>query len=151
MDVTVRPAEQGDVPALTALEKDCFSMPWKEDSFSFAIANPELFYLPVLLLDGEIVGYAVMQCLFEEGELQNIAVHEDYRGEGYGKMLLLDCLDTACAQNAERVFLEVREGNTVARSLYESVGFEEYGTRKNYYREPTENAILMVRLFPREY
>lgn len=147
MDILLRHATLADIPALCALEKECFTLPWQEDSFAFALNNPSLFFLPVLTAGEEIVGYAVMQCLFEEAELQNIAVKENFRNSGFGKRILQACFDEATAKNAEKMYLEVREGNMPARTLYEKNGFCPYARRRNYYKEPTEDAIMMVKSF----
>ena len=127
---------------LAELEKECFSCPWSEESFKKA-ASDELFFLPILYDGGTPIGYAVLFSLFETAEIQNIAVKQDYRGRGFGKMLLERCVRQAKEQGAEQLFLEVRESNRPALSLYEKAGFSTVGRRRNYYREPLEDALVM--------
>ena len=130
---------------LVTLEKECFSEPWSEKSFAFTLQHPELLYLP-LAYDGEkLAGYAVLFCLFETGELQNIAVREEYRGRGLGEKLLGRCLDEARRKGAEKVLLEVRKSNAPAIALYQKAGFSAAGERQNYYRLPTEDALIMAK------
>ena len=89
------------------------------------------------------MAYALVFCLFEEGELQNIAVSPSCRRKGLGRALLRYCIGLAFEKGVQRLLLEVRAGNSAAKSLYETEGFVSYAFRKNYYRNPTEDAILM--------
>ena len=77
-------------------------------------------------------------------EIYRIAVLPDYRRRGVAYRLLSYALKTERGRGLECVFLEVREGNLAARGLYRSYGFSEYGKRKNYYKNPTEDAVVMV-------
>ena len=131
------------LPEVLAVENASFSTPWKEESFLFALEHPELFSFPCILREGRIVAYALVFCLFEEGELQNIAVSPSCRHKGLGRALLRYCVGLACERGVPRLLLEVRAGNSAAKSLYETEGFVSYAFRKNYYRNPTEDAILM--------
>lgn len=130
------------LPEVLALENVSFSTPWKE-SFLFALEHPELFSFPCILREGRIVAYALVFCLFEEGELQNIAVSPSCRRKGLGRALLRYCIGLAFEKGVQRLLLEVRAGNSAAKNLYETEGFVSYAFRKNYYRNPTEDAILM--------
>ena len=131
------------LPEVLAVENASFSTPWKEESFLFALEHPELFSFPCILREGRIVAYALVFCLFEEGELQNIAVSPSCRRKGLGRSLLRYCVGLAFEKGVQRLLLEVRAGNSAAKSLYETEGFVSYAFRKNYYRNPTEDAILM--------
>lgn len=138
-------ATENELGRLEALECSCFSRPWSENAFRDALSKGDFFSLPIVYDGEELIGYAVLFCIFEDAELQNIAVDRRYRGQGLGAKLLDCCLEKARRKGAERIFLEVREGNTPARRLYEKCGFLFYGRRKNYYRDPVEDALLMVR------
>jgi ribosomal-protein-alanine N-acetyltransferase len=81
----------------------------------------------------------------DEGELANLAVAASDRGQGVGAALLDAMLDDASARGTLQVYLEVRESNAAARRLYASKGFEEIGRRKQYYRSPTEDALILRR------
>ena len=138
-------ADAAALEALEALEKECFTLPWSVDSFAFALRHPELFFLPAVYDGDRLVGYAVLCCLFETAELQNIAVRKEYRGGGLGEKLLGLCLSEARKRNAEKILLEVRRSNAPALHLYEKAGFAVSGVRKNYYRQPLEDALIMAK------
>ena len=86
------------------------------------------------------VGYCLIRTVLEEAEILHIEVAKDWRQKGVGRALLHSALQEG---NADVVFLEVREGNRAAIHLYETDGFAVVGRRENYYKEPTEDAILM--------
>ena len=97
--------------------------------------------------NGKIVGFSGIMVIWDEAELLNIAVHPEWRGRGIGQMLLSDMLRKAEEKGAMRLLLEVRKGNETAQSLYRKNLFSEIGERRNYYSNPTENAIIMERRF----
>lgn len=147
--IELREMSEGDLPAVAALEKRCFTVPWSEESLRYAILSPQTACL-ALTEDGEVVGYTMFACLFEDCEILNIAVSPEKRRRGFGRLLLATLLRAARDAGCERVFLEVREGNAPARALYEGAGFRPCGRRKDYYRLPTEDAILMGVLLPKK-
>jgi [ribosomal protein S18]-alanine N-acetyltransferase len=81
----------------------------------------------------------------DEGELANLAVAPDLRGQGIAGALLDAMLSDASRRGITQVYLEVRESNTAARHLYAARGFGEIGRRKSYYRSPTEDALILRR------
>jgi ribosomal-protein-alanine N-acetyltransferase len=92
-----------------------------------------------------ILGFLVANHLAPEWELENIVVAPAARHRGIGKRLLEALLDAARETDSSAVFLEVRESNTAARTLYEGSGFEQTGRRRSYYTSPSEDAILYRR------
>ena len=88
------------------------------------------------------LGFLVAQHLPPEWELENIVVSPTARRNGLAKRLLATLLEAARKTNSISVFLEVRESNAAARTLYEKTGFEQFGRRKSYYTNPSEDAIL---------
>ena len=96
---------------------------------------------------GEITGFAVLLIVADEGELLNIAASPSRRRRGIGQALLGRCLEECAARDVTVLYLEVRESNLPARSLYRKNGFREIGVRRDYYIKPRENAILMRRDF----
>ncbi len=142
MNRKIRPMKTEDLPAVSAIENASFSMPWSEEEIerSFRLANYRFF---VAEEDGEVVGYAgILRCL-NEADLATVAVLERFRQRGIGAALMKAVLDYAAEEDLECLFLEVRESNFPARSLYEKVGFLPVGRRKDYYEHPREDAILM--------
>ena len=96
----------------------------------------------------EILGYCGLLAIPDEGELLNIAVRQDSRGQGIGTRLMEELIRASKPLGVRSVFLEVRESNLTARGLYEKFGFRQTGLRRNYYQMPQENAVIMVRKAP---
>jgi [ribosomal protein S18]-alanine N-acetyltransferase len=142
--MTIGIAEKKDIPELYKLECSCFSTPWSAAQLDEELNIPDGFF--ALCRDGEnIVGYIIMRMAGDQGELFRIAAAAGYRRMGIGESLLKEGLKWLSEKNAESAFLEVRVGNTPAVGLYEKLGFEKLGIRKNYYTHPTEDALIMVR------
>lgn len=91
----------------------------------------------------EIAGFIVARIIADEVHVNNVAVRPDFRGQRLGSTLLRRALEQGRLKGANVARLEVRAGNQAAQRLYERCGFEVDGRRKNYYREPTEDALLM--------
>jgi ribosomal-protein-alanine N-acetyltransferase len=142
-ELFIRKATPSDVSQIEKIEKSSFSTPWSEKWLLDEINKQDDLFLTVT--DGEgILGYAVVGMLGEEAELYNIAVDNAHRGKGLGDMLMKHLTRKALENGAKNLFLEVRESNVPAILLYEKHGFKSVGRRKNYYKEPTEDAILMM-------
>ncbi len=129
---------------LALLEKECFSCPWSEESFLECLGN-DRFYFVGLFENDELVGYGSLVTVLDEGDVANIAVRADKRGQGLGRTLLTALREEAQKRGVIYLHLEVRESNAPARHLYESFGFTVDGIRKNYYTKPQENAVLMTK------
>ena len=129
---------------LALLEKECFSCPWSEESF-YECLNNERFYFIGLFESDELIGYGGLSTVLDEGDIANIAVRADRRGQGLGRTLLTALCGEAQKRGVVYLHLEVRESNAPARHLYESFGFQTDGMRKNYYTKPQENAVLMTK------
>lgn len=93
----------------------------------------------------KIIAYAVLYLAGDEGDVANIAVLPSYRNRGIGGALFDTMLNQARDQKVQTIYLEVRQSNTAAISLYRSRNFVEIGKRKNYYRHPREDAICMAK------
>lgn len=134
------------VEAVAGIEKICFESPWSLGSLAEELSNPLAVFLTAEF-GGETVGYAGMHHVIDEGYITNVAVLPDYRGQGVARALMGAMLGY-CEQNGLRtITLEVRESNAAARRLYESLGFEVVGRRRNFYSRPVEDAILMTHEF----
>ena len=97
-------------------------------------------------MEGErLIAYVVGRLIAPEGEIYRVAVHPEYRQRGIGYRLLDYAVKTSRGHGLETLFLEVRSKNTAARRLYLAYGFEEIGERKNYYHNPDDNAIIMLK------
>ena len=144
--IAVTRATASDLPEVTALERTCYSDPWPPAAFAVLPANARVFFGVVrLTVNGPIVGYAIAWYVLDEGELANLAVARDARRQGIGRELLQAVLADARARGVRALYLEVRESNVAARELYAAQDFEEVGRRKEYYRSPVEDALILRR------
>lgn len=125
-----------DLFSINAIEQQN-PFPWTEtmlrDSFR---AGDEMWGIKI---HNKVIGYACMRLACDEAEILNVAVDEDFRGQGYGKQLIQHMLNLAQQVGVRFVFLEVRISNSIAISLYERLGFTQIGKRKNYYQSKHEN------------
>ena len=145
--VLIRRAGPDDVESVAALEALSFSNPWQPQTFSSLIAEGRAHILVAEDATAEIVGYAVVWWVLEQGELANLAVREEEQGRGIGSSLLDRVMADAGAEGVESLFLEVRESNKKALDLYLSRGFTQVAVRRAYYQHPREDArVLSKRL-----
>lgn len=130
------------VSQVAALEKCCFADPWSENSVASELENQLSLWL--VAMDGErLAGYVGSQTVLGESDMMNVAVDGDYRRQGVGKMLIETLVEHLKARGSHCLTLEVRDSNTPARNLYASLGFSQIGRRKNYYRNPREDALIL--------
>lgn len=140
-------AAKSDLEKITLIENSSFSCPWSPEFFDKVIQISESDgYIKVICEkeNDEILGYAVIEVIPPESELMDIAVSESFRKQGIGRILLNAAIREAFRMGGKKMYLEVRESNEPARSLYEKSGFCQIGIRKNYYNKPVENAVLML-------
>lgn len=130
------------IPGVASLEKICFSDPWSERSIGSELENPLAYWL-VTEIDGNVAGYVGSQTVLGETDMMNIAVHPDYRRRGIAEKLVLALVEGLKEQGSHYLTLEVRASNLPAIALYEKLGFSEIGRRKNYYRNPKEDALIL--------
>ena len=142
----IRPATFADIPSIMQLERQSATTAhWTEEQYHQAFQRDGATrFLLVGLEDSETspAGFLVAQHLAPEWQLENIVVAPTARRKGLGKRLLNELLAAANKTNSTAVFLEVRESNAAARTLYERTGFEQTGRRKSYYKNPSEDAVL---------
>jgi ribosomal-protein-alanine N-acetyltransferase len=138
----------GEIPDILGLERQCATAGhWTREQYEQSIhPTGELFGRLLLIAHVEdpirIVGFLAARHLPPEWELENVVVSPSVRQQGVGKRLMEDLLARARKVNSAAVFLEVRESNRAARGLYEKAGFIQVGRRKNYYKDPLEDATL---------
>lgn len=138
----IRPMERQDVNRVHEIECTCFRSPWSKLALLGELRNEVAHYL-VMEVDGVICGYGGMWLLFEEAHVTNVAIMPDYRGQGRGKRLMLAMMRHAVKRGAEKMTLEVREGNSIAQHMYATLGFEQNGFRPGYYSDTGEGALLL--------
>ncbi|MCK9503167.1 MAG: ribosomal protein S18-alanine N-acetyltransferase [Porticoccaceae bacterium] len=138
----IRRARREESASLATMEARASSYPWTEGQYADSIANHQTW---VLDIDETAVGCLVFSRIIDEVELLNIVVDPVFQGRGLGRKLMNFLIETNASQ-AEKIFLEVRTSNQPAITLYETVGFNRVGNRKNYYPSPNgrEDALIMV-------
>ena len=140
----IQPARIEDLAEVVEIERACFNDPWSADSFASALRERAV-YFRVLRAEGRVAGYVVAWFVADEGEIANLAVSPSKRRQGLGMALLDETLQDAGRLGVKNMYLEVRNSNEAARALYASRGFDEVGRRRNYYRKPVEDAIVLRR------
>ena len=135
------------VAAVAAIEKECFGMAaWSERSVASELDNKLALWL--VALDGETVaGYVGSQTVCNETDMMNVAVTGAYRRRGLGEELVNALVEELKALESHSLTLEVRASNVPAIGLYEKLGFVQTGLRKNYYRNPREDALILRKEF----
>ena len=141
----IRRAVADDAPKIAALEAEIFSDPWQtKDIFSY-ITSPNGMCFSALSDTGELLAYLIGTVIAPEGEIYRIATRPESRRRGIAYRLLDFAAKTERGRGLECLFLEVRSKNIPARNLYRSYGFREMGERKKYYKDPEDDAVVMVR------
>jgi ribosomal-protein-alanine N-acetyltransferase len=156
-------ATEKDIPRILEIEKESISPPWthgallseiyREDSFfAVAVNDPQpdkaardKAARDEAARDEAIAGFAVLRLMGDGWELLKIAVDKDFRRHGAADMLIAAALGHAAENAPGPVYLEVRKSNAAAIALYEKHGFNSMRQRKDYYTDPIENALIMVR------
>ena len=138
----IKKLDASHVSQIAALEKICFSNPWSEKSIASELENPLSLWLAAES-EGMVVGYVGSQTVLGETDMMNIAVHPDYRRQGIAAALANALIASLKDAGSHSLTLEVRASNAPARALYDSLGFSQAGLRKNYYRNPKEDALIL--------
>lgn len=134
--------EQGHVAQVAALEAICFRAPWSENSVASELDNPLSHWL-VAVEDDAVLGYIGSQTVLDESDMMNVAVSPAHRRKGIAEALVLALADALREKGSVKLTLEVRASNAPAITLYEKLDFKPIGLRKNYYRNPKEDASIM--------
>ncbi len=138
----IEPMLASDVPIVAAIERACFTSAWEPSAYYNELGNPAAVY-HVARCCGSVVGFAGMWIAIDEAHFTLVGVLRGHRGRGIGTRLVVGLLDEAVERGVVRATLEVREHNTVARRLYERLGFVEAGYRHGYYTDTNETAVIM--------
>jgi ribosomal-protein-alanine N-acetyltransferase len=145
---TLRRALPSDVAKLIALERSCADAPhWSEETWTGLLSDEgnESARVCFLIETGDVpAGFVVVQLTLDVAEIENVAVRKSLRRQGIGRRLCIEAMTWARSRLAETIELEVRASSAGAIGLYTSLGFEASGRRREYYRDPTDDAILMA-------
>ena len=131
------------VDQVAQLEKVCFGTEaWSLNSVSGELENPLSLWL-VALEGAQVAGYVGSQTVCNETDMMNVAVSPQYRRQGIAEALVTELVEQLKARESHCLTLEVRASNAPAIGLYEKLGFSQVGRRKNYYRNPREDALIL--------
>jgi ribosomal-protein-alanine N-acetyltransferase len=141
-----RPMQEADLEEIMVIERRCYRYPWTRLIFNDCLRAGYCCW--VCERQGVVEGYGVTSVAAGESHLLNLCVRPESQQQGIGRKLLLHLISLARRHNAEMMFLEVRPTNRAARSLYESMGFNELGSRREYYPADLgrEDALILARV-----
>ncbi len=142
LELHIRRMEQRDVPAAAQIEQQLFSQPWSAQAFQESLREDTLFL--TAWSGAKLAGYCGMYCYPGEGEITNVAVAPAFQNQGTGRRMLESLLAQARQRGIRRIFLEVRVSNANAIRLYQKLGFQNCGIRRNLYEFPREDGMVMV-------
>lgn len=140
--IEISPATAEDLEAIAEIESLSGLSPWGIESYKSELAKKDnLFY--VARSEGKVNGFVFARPITPEIEIFNIAVLPEFRKQGIGQKLFETILGLAVDRGCRECWLEVRESNLAAHRFYEKLNFQNVGRRKNYYRFPIEDALLL--------
>ena len=149
MYYNIVPMDRSHVDQIAQLERENFSIPWSETQLEDALYNDSASFIVAEDEEGNVIGYAGLNVVLDEGYINNIVVEEAARRHGVASALLEVYCRFAAVNLAFRT-LEVRKSNAPAIALYEKHGFEQVGLRPGFYSRPREDALIMTRTFPQD-
>jgi ribosomal-protein-alanine N-acetyltransferase len=141
MSVQIFPLSEEHIDDICAIENESFGDPWNRQFFLELLDNP--FAVAFAACERFVAGYLIAYHVGAEIQILNIAVRKDMRNKNIATKLFGVIFDYAKTKEIGEFTLEVRPSNSSAIALYKKLGFEKDGIRKNYYRNPSEDAILM--------
>ena len=135
-----------DLDGVLEVEAECFTNPWTRDMYSWELRNRSICHIFVVRTETcRVAGFCAFWLVLDEIHINNLAMRSQFRAQGIGTALLHRVLAEARELGARRATLEVRASNSPARRLYERLGFGVAGTRRNYYTNPVEDALILWR------
>lgn len=145
MSSEIRRMQMADLPDVLRNERRGYTHPWTEGVFRDCLRNDQECWL--LMSGDRNVGHGILSVAAGESHLLNVCVHPDYQGLGFGRLLVEHLLERSRAGEASTIFLEVRPSNAAACELYDKLGFNEVGVRKNYYPSyiGREDALVLAK------
>lgn len=140
-NVIIRSMEEKDLQQVLEIEKASFSKPWSYNDFLGSLNEPNIYMVAVV--QDKIAGYCGLWGVAGEGQINNVAVAKSFRNQGIAFEMLSKLIHLGREQGLGEYTLEVRKSNESAIRVYQKLGFISEGLRKNYYEEPTEDALIM--------
>ena len=125
------------------IEKKVFFRPWTHNQLKMDLSGFKDVENLVYVVDDEVIGYVLGDFILDEFHLNNIAVKKEFQSNKIGRLLMENLLYRLKNKKINKIYLEVSNNNTPAKKLYESIGFQQYSIRKNYYSKG-EHALLLI-------
>ncbi len=141
--MTLKLLQPGDIPAVAALEAQCFHTPWSAAALAY-LTGSDAFGVVCLDESGTALAYAGITVSLDDGALTNVATAPAARRQGLGEQVLRALMEEARRRGVTHFSLEVRESNFPAIRLYEKLGFRAVGKRPRFYTDPAEAALVMT-------
>jgi len=142
--VTVKRMSKDDIDGVIKIEESAYGEHhWSKESFLNEINNELAYYYALFTSDGILAGYAGSWHILEEAHITTIAIAPKYRKRNFAQALLKRVIDDCYKEKIKYITLEVRVSNTPAINLYTKYGFASFGTRKGYYQDNNEDALIM--------
>ena len=133
-----------DLEGVLEVEEESFTNPWTREMYAWELQNRAVCHIYVVrTAEHAVAGFCSFWLVFDEIHINNVALRPALRGQGLGTSLMRHVLREARRLGARRATLEVRASNVGARRLYERLGFRLEGTRRNYYTNPVEDALIL--------
>jgi ribosomal-protein-alanine N-acetyltransferase len=140
---SIRNMDISDLPEVMKIDSLSFPAPWTKEVYEQELLKNDFAHYFVIVHENEIAGYVGIWIVFDDAQITNIAVAPHYRGKGIGEKLFGFALTYSFQLGAQKLSLEVRPSNYVAKNMYKKFGLKEGGIRKNYYPDNGEDAIVM--------
>lgn len=144
MNYRLVPMDKENLSGVAAVERECFAQPWSSHLLEQELDNDGASYIVAVDGNGTVVGYAGLSVVLDEGSVERIAVVDAHRRRGLADAMLDVFVRFGRTMGLRTITLEVRSSNAAAIGLYHKHGFHTAGVRRGYYREPTEDALLMT-------
>ena len=144
LHITIRPMDKSDIEDVVAVEEESYGKHhWSKESFFNELSNDLAYYFCAINDDGKLIGYVGTWQIIEEAHITNLSVKPDFRRNKVGEALLHTAIENCYKNGIKYITLEVRVSNEKAINLYSKYGFKSLGTRKEYYQDNNEDALIM--------
>ncbi len=143
-EIKISPMIKEDIESVVKIEEEAYGKHhWAKSSFYDEMANNLAKYYSAKTPDGELVGYAGTWHIIDEGHITTIAVKKEFLRNHIGEAIIQRIIEDCYKEGVKYLTLEVRVSNVAAIKLYEKYGFQSLGTRKGYYQDNNEDALIM--------
>jgi [ribosomal protein S18]-alanine N-acetyltransferase len=141
--LAIGPMRNDDIPRVLHVESLCFSTPWPRNAFHNELNDNKLAHYFVGRFEDEIIAYGGLWVVLEDAHITTVAVVPEQQRKRFGEQMLVRLIEESIARGARWITLEVRESNEAAQNLYKKYGFTVVSTRRGYYSDNDENALVM--------